>query len=257
MKNFFVFIEDSTPDKPDLIPHESQQSLSVDYLNDSTAKIIFQKIFTADEEIFKEKIIEIESLIESNQLKAAMQELKLLGKLLTNSPRFVYASALLIDKISEFEKSNTKLIKSIEIYKKLFTLDDVDLSLMYLAGRRLMNRLLFMGKIGDATKYGELLTRSIPNNINILNELGVCYLMGGRPKLAKEQFQQVLRLSGGQNAMALCHYGFILKTTEYKLEESIGFMEKCLSSDKTVMDGRFFYHLGDALQRLNQTKKVH
>ena len=190
-------------------------------------------------------------------MKAAMQELKLLGKLLANSPRFVYATALVIDKISEFEKSNTKLIKSIEIYKKLFTLADVELSLLYVAGRRLVNRLLFVEKIGDAIKYAELLARSLPSNVNILNELGVCYLMGARTKLAKEQFQLVLRLTAGQNAVALCHYGFILKTADYKLEESIGYMEKCLSSgDKAVMDARFFYHLGDALQRLNQTKKV-
>ena len=46
------------------------------------------------------------------------------------------------------------------------------------------------------------------------------------------------------------HYGFILKTSENKLEEAVKYLDKGIKSGETgTIDGRFFFQLGDSLTR--------
>ena len=226
-------------------------------LNDSIAEKTYPKKFTVQEWEHREKILAAEFLVESNQLKAATMDLKILAQLIPKSPRFLYASGRLIDKMSEFEQSNFKLKNCIDIYKKIIDMHGVDPSLIYVVGKRLINRLQFRGKVKDAIIYSEILTMKIPHNSNLINDLGISLLLFGKPSLAKDQFEKVLKISDNQNLVALCHYAFILKTSENKFNESVQFFTKCLASkDKTVMDARFFYHFGDALQRLDRTREV-
>lgn len=177
-------------------------------------------------------------------------------KLMPFSQRCLYSSAYLIDKISEMEKSNFKLLQSIEIYKKLFSLGDLHKSLLYVAGRRLVNRLQFVGKLNDAVSYGEYLNKLIPSNVNILNDLGISYLMNNKLKQAKDKFEQVLSLTK-YNLIAICHYAFILKNYDNRLEEAVIYFKNCINSNETIaMDARFFYHLGDSLQKLNRSEEA-
>jgi tetratricopeptide (TPR) repeat protein len=242
--------------KNDLIVRVDTNEMSI--IDEELAVQSFRIHFTEAELKFKEKIVNVERLIELNELNQATQELKELGHfLLPDSPRFIYASALLIDRISIFEKNNSKLKACIEIYKKLFNLNNVDSNLLFIAGRRLVNRLLFLGRPFEALKYNELLVKKIPNNIHLINDFGICYLMVNKPTLAKQQFHKVFILTNYNNIVAQCHYAFILKTYEKKFSESIEHFNKCLSANnKDTMDARFFYHAGDALQRLNRTKEV-
>lgn len=216
----------------------------------------FRNRFSQGEQPFSQEIKLVEDLIDRNEYKLAIQQLKPLMKVIPTSHRCLYASAFLIDRISEFEKNNYKLIQSIEIYKKLFSLGDLHKSLIYVAGRRLINRLQFVGKFQEAISYGEYINRIISSNLNIINDLGISYLMSNKLKQAKEKFEQVLTLDNN-NTIAICHYAFILKTFDNRLEESVIYFKNCLQSkEKEAMDARFFYHLGDSLQRLNRTEEV-
>jgi aspartate beta-hydroxylase len=199
----------------------------------------------------------VENLIDVRNFKQATSELNQLAKSDSNNQHLVYLSAVLFDQMSEHEKSNLKLKQSIKLYEKLFDLDNVDSNLLYIAGCRLLNRLEFIGKIGDAIKYNAILLERFKNNIGLLNQQGINYLIADKPRLAKEQFSRVFGLTQNKNTIALCHYAFILKQFENKMNESIEYFRQCLlSREKSVMDGRFFYHLGDALQRSNRTSEV-
>lgn len=227
-------------------------------LNESIALKAYKSRFSSSEAEYKDHLLKAEHLIEVQDYKEAMHMLKSLARVIPRSPRFLYASAVLIDKLSEFERSNGKLKQSVEIYKKLLALEKIDSSLLYLAGRRLINRLQFLGKHKSAIVQNEMLNKKIPNNVELMNELGINLLIFNRVDLAKEQFEKVLFMSDNQDMVALCHYAFILKTNESKLVESVEMFSKCLlSKEKSVMDARFFYHMGDALQRLGRKEEVH
>lgn len=59
------------------------------------------------------------------------------------------------------------------------------------------------------------------------------------------------------NGFALVHYGFILKTADNKLEEAVDYLRRGLETRaEGVVDGRFYFHLGDALARLGQNEEA-
>lgn len=62
-----------------------------------------------------------------------------------------------------------------------------------------------------------------------------------------------LLLKHPDDGLALVHYGFILKTVDNKLNESVNYLRRGIASKaKGVVDGRFYFHLGDALSRLGR-----
>ncbi len=191
------------------------------------------------------------------------QALKLfedLCKIIPNSSRLIYGKALVIDKLSEIEESNEKLLKSIQFYKKLFSKqvlkNSEHLLLQSIAGKRLIDRLQFLGKTREAIIYSKILIDLFPNNLQLHNDLGVNYLLSNDASSAKRCFQHVLHESLN-DPVALVHYGLILKKIDKKINESIDYLKRGIDTmDIRVIDGRFFYHLGDALQRNNQNKEV-
>uniref|UniRef100_A0A665VHQ0 Un-named hu7910 n=1 Tax=Echeneis naucrates TaxID=173247 RepID=A0A665VHQ0_ECHNA len=67
---------------------------------------------------------------------------------------------------------------------------------------------------------------------------------------------QVLAVAPG-NGFAKVHYGFILKS-ENKIAESIPYLKEGLESGEPgTDDGRFYFHLGDALQRVGDNSAYH
>ena len=51
--------------------------------------------------------------------------------------------------------------------------------------------------------------------------------------------------------------GFIYKTSDNNLEKAVPMLLDALSSnDPSVLDGRFYFHLGDALQRVGNKTEV-
>jgi len=213
--------------------------------------------FTLEESIYEQEIKFIESLVKNGELKKAINYLTGLARILPKSPMCVYLTATIFDQLSEIEQSNAKLKKSIKIYKKLLQLEQVDSNILYEAGKRLINRLKFIGDSREALKYNELLVAKLPSNLNIINELGVNYLIANKPNLAKKQFNRILKGLDPHNSFALCHLAYILKQYERKIEESIELFKKCLTNtNQNIMDGKFIVHLGDALIHFNRTQEV-
>ena len=60
-----------------------------------------------------------------------------------------------------------------------------------------------------------------------------------------------------QNGFAKVHLAFIIKTTDHDYARSIPLFQEGIASNMTgVIDGRFFFHLGDALYRTGQPDEV-
>lgn len=59
------------------------------------------------------------------------------------------------------------------------------------------------------------------------------------------------------DGFAKIHYGFILKTHDNDLEGCVKWLTEGIASEaEGTRDGKFYFHLGDAYQRLNQTENV-
>ena len=168
-------------------------------------------------------------------------------------------TAFTIDKISYREQNIQKSKQSIEIYKKIFKFNKLNVNLFYLTGWNLIQKLQSLSKLNEAIRYNIfLLNKFQHSNINLLNQLGISYLSLNRFKLAKECFLSVLNKYDSTNIVSMCHYAVVVKLYEKNLTKSIDYFEKCLETlDKRVMDARFFLHLGDALQRLNRTDQAY
>jgi aspartate beta-hydroxylase len=55
------------------------------------------------------------------------------------------------------------------------------------------------------------------------------------------------------NGFALVHYGFVLKNFDQNLEKAVEFMHEGIATNEPgTQDGRFYFHLGDALLRLGR-----
>ena len=55
----------------------------------------------------------------------------------------------------------------------------------------------------------------------------------------------------------MVHLGFIMKTTDKMYKEAIPYLREGIASNAPgVIDGRFFFHLGDALFRVGQHNEV-
>lgn len=55
------------------------------------------------------------------------------------------------------------------------------------------------------------------------------------------------------DGFALAHYGFILKTNDNNFKDAVFYLQKGIDTKAPgVIDGRFYFHLGDALTRLGR-----
>lgn len=60
-----------------------------------------------------------------------------------------------------------------------------------------------------------------------------------------------------QNGFAMVHLGFIVKTIDRNYEDSIPLLQYGIATNAPgVIDGRFFFHLGDALYRTDRHEEV-
>lgn len=69
-------------------------------------------------------------------------------------------------------------------------------------------------------------------------------------------YLQVLSVKA-DDGFAMVHLGFILKITDLNYAEAIPLLQAGIDSrEPGTADGRFFYHLGDAYLRANNSEKV-
>eukprot|EP00058_Branchiostoma_floridae_P002981 XP_002588469.1 hypothetical protein BRAFLDRAFT_259568 [Branchiostoma floridae] len=99
------------------------------------------------------------------------------------------------------------------------------------------------------------LNEMVPGEPEILNQLGVSYLMVGNNNAAKRIFGEVIQIRP-EDGFAKVHLGFILKT-ETRYDEAIPLLREGIQTEEEgTIDGRFFFHLGDALYRMGNPEEA-
>uniref|UniRef100_A0A673AY25 Aspartyl/asparaginyl beta-hydroxylase-like n=1 Tax=Sphaeramia orbicularis TaxID=375764 RepID=A0A673AY25_9TELE len=172
------------------------------------------------------------------------------------SPRARYGKAQAEDDVAEKLRSNDMLQRAINTYREAAELPDATSDLLMAALKRRAERQQFLGRMRGSLVTLERLVQIFPEDISLKNDLGVAHLLLGDNKGAKKVYEQVLA-AAPNNGFAKVHYGFILKS-ENKIAESIPYLKEGLESGEPgTDDGRFYFHLGDALQRVGDNSAYH
>ncbi|XP_049515874.1 aspartyl/asparaginyl beta-hydroxylase-like isoform X2 [Dermacentor silvarum] len=156
----------------------------------------------------------------------------------------------------DLQESEELVEQSIQAYLDVMKLPKVPHELYLRAGNKAVDRMRFRGIFTKAIKLQAEMSSKFPDNIGIKNQMAVSYLMIGQGKVAAGLLEQVLK-QDPKNGFAKVHYGFILKTERNDLEGGIKYMSEGIATKEPgVIDGRFYLHLGDALQRTGQNDKA-
>lgn len=168
------------------------------------------------------------------------------------SPRAFYGKARSLDALAERKKSNKLLDEAIIAYHQVLKLKDVPDALFQMVAERCINRARFRGVYNQAVPVHKLLIGRFPKNVHFQNELAVTYLTMNNFYEAKKVLYDILS-KWPLNGFAMVNYGFILKLYDLDLKQAVKYLKRGIETrDRGVIDGRFFYHLGDALLRLGR-----
>ncbi|XP_030762305.1 aspartyl/asparaginyl beta-hydroxylase isoform X2 [Sitophilus oryzae] len=169
-----------------------------------------------------------------------------------NSPRSLFGKAQALDIMAEQQQRNDLLQQALHYYSRALKVSDIPDQLFVIAAERYIDRARFLGQYSKAVNVHWKLIERFPDNATYLNNLAVTYLTVNSVDEARTVLKRVLG-KWPNDGFALVHYGFILKTTDNLLQESIDYMSRGLKTKaQGVVDGRFYFHLGDALSRLNK-----
>ncbi|CAG9769531.1 unnamed protein product [Ceutorhynchus assimilis] len=172
------------------------------------------------------------------------------------SPRLLYGRAKALDILAEEKKSNELLKQSLSFYAQALSVPDVPDQLIIKIAERYIDRARFIGQYQKAIAAHLKLIERFPENATYLNNLAVTYLTINLVEEARSTLKKVLS-KWPNDGFALVHYGFILKTADNNLEDSIHYMSQGLQTKAPgVVDGRFYFQLGDALTRLNRNDEA-
>ncbi|KAL0268461.1 UNVERIFIED_CONTAM: hypothetical protein PYX00_010398 [Menopon gallinae] len=172
--------------------------------------------------------------------------------------RALIGRARALDKIAEKEKSNHYLKEAINNYKFVLTTHAHSLKdEQFLdVSERCIERMRFGGYFKSAIDIHKALIKKFPNNPKYRNDLAVTYLFLNEIPSARTVLNETLK-TWPKNGFALVHYGFILKTVDNNHAEAADmFIAGIKTKEPGVIDGRFFFHLGDALNRIGRGKEA-
>ncbi|XP_019765182.2 aspartyl/asparaginyl beta-hydroxylase isoform X2 [Dendroctonus ponderosae] len=168
------------------------------------------------------------------------------------SPRSLYGKARALDILAEKKQSNDLLYEALTFYARVLNAPKVPDRLFIISAERHIDRARFMGQYKKAIAVHWQIIDRFPDNSTYLNNLAVTYLTVNLVEEARSVLKKVIS-KWPNDGFALVHYGFILKTVDNNLEEAIQYMSKGLRTEAAgVVDGRFYFHLGDALTRVNR-----
>lgn len=185
------------------------------------------------------------------------------------SPAALFQKAEALDLLAQLERSNARLEQAISTFQQVLSLPKVPDKLFSLAGNKCVELLKFRGWYDNAIEIQQRLLLRFPNSSSEANKLGTLFLYVNKNSKAKHVFEKLLK-EHPMDGYALVHLGFILKLEgstntnsidekEQKriketLEKGADFLRKGISTKDTgVMEGKFYFHLGDALRRLGRT----
>ncbi|XP_067409811.1 aspartyl/asparaginyl beta-hydroxylase isoform X5 [Emydura macquarii macquarii] len=207
------------------------------------------KLLNKFDKTIKAELDAAEKLRKKGKVEEAMKAFEVLVSKYPQSPRAKYGKAQCEDDLAEKMRSNEMLQKAINTYEEVASLPNVPAALVKLSLKRQADRQQFLGHMRSSLVTLQKLVHLFPKDISVKNDLGVGYLLRGDNSNAKKVYEEVLSLDPN-NGFAKVHYGFILKA-ENKIAESILYLKEGLESgDPGTDDGRFYFHLGDALQRV-------
>ncbi|CAB1341088.1 unnamed protein product [Coregonus sp. 'balchen'] len=207
------------------------------------------KLLNKFEKTIKTEIDAAEKLRKKGKVEEAVRAFENLVLQYPQSPRCRYGKALAEDDLAEKMLSNDMLQKAIGTYKEASELPNATPDLIKATLKKRAERQQFLGRMRGALVTLEKLVQIFPEDVALKNDLGVAHLLIGDNKSAKRVYEEVLAIAPS-DGFAKVHYGFILKS-ENKIAESIPFLRDGLESgDPGTDDGRFYFHLGDALQRM-------
>lgn len=108
---------------------------------------------------------------------------------------------------------------------------------------------MFSGYFKSAVDIHKALIKKFPATPKHRNDLAVTYLFLNDIPSARSILNDTLKM-WPKNGFALVHYGFILKTVDNNHVEAADMIIAGIKTrEPGVIDGRFFFHLGDALNR--------
>uniref|UniRef100_A0A8V0XMH1 Aspartate beta-hydroxylase n=1 Tax=Gallus gallus TaxID=9031 RepID=A0A8V0XMH1_CHICK len=233
-------------------PEESEVPVQTeDYSNDNLVvkKKKKPKLLNKFDKTIKAELDAAEKLRKKGKVEEALRAFEALVNQYPESPRARYGKAQSEDDLAEKMRSNEMLQKAINTYDEVVSLPNVPSDLIKLSLKREADRQQFLGRMRGSLITLQKLVHLFPSDTSFKNDLGVGYLLIGDNSNAKQVYEEVLRMAP-DDGFAKVHYGFILKA-ENKIAESIPYLKEGLESgDPGTDDGRFYFHLGDALQRI-------
>jgi len=249
------------PSSPD---HEQQQPLDVTNPHDEEFKLLLDaleerieatKEATSDESVAKSVIADCDSLL----AKAA-------------SPRALFIKGKSLNVLAKIKRSNPILEDAIntlyQVVSSSASNNPVPLKLMEEAGSLCVQLMMFRGWNMRAVQTQKILVKKFGNDdVSKRNRLGVLHLLSGQNAEAGDVFEAVLA-DRPDNGFAMVHLGFVLKlkatgnsgktpvtSSEKLLERAVDLLTRGIESgDNDVMEGKFFFHLGDGLRRLGRSE---
>uniref|UniRef100_H0ZLV4 Aspartate beta-hydroxylase n=1 Tax=Taeniopygia guttata TaxID=59729 RepID=H0ZLV4_TAEGU len=207
------------------------------------------KLLNKFDKTIKAELDAAEKLRKKGKVEEALRAFEALVNQYPQSPRARYGKAQSEDDLAEKMRSNEMLQQAINTYDEVVSLPNVPSDLIKLSLKREADRQQFLGRMRGSLVTLQKLVQLFPSETSFKNDLGVGYLLIGDNSNAKKVYEEVLSLAPN-DGFAKVHYGFILKA-ENKIAESIPYLQEGLESgDPGTDDGRFYFHLGDALQRI-------
>ncbi|XP_021695440.1 aspartyl/asparaginyl beta-hydroxylase isoform X3 [Aedes aegypti] len=195
-----------------------------------------------------------------DELKNPKKALEEYETLLRKSRRLVPAlvgKARALDVLAEQKQSNSLLSEAIGAYRDVVLLGDaVDDETARTAGERCIDRSRFRGQYLQVIDVHQELIRRFDSEPKYRNQLAVTYLLANRLPEAKAVLHETL-MRWIDDGFALVHYGFVLKNLDKDMELAAQYLREGIETEQEgTQDGRFYFHLGDALQRLGRQQEA-
>ncbi|KXJ81530.1 hypothetical protein RP20_CCG019367 [Aedes albopictus] len=204
----------------------------------------------SESQIYEEELKRARRHLDENPKKALEEYESLLRKHRRLVPALV-GKARALDALAEQQQSNTLLGEAIEAYRDVVFLGKaVDDETVKAAGERCIDRSRFRGQYLKVVDVHQELIRRFDSEPKFRNQLAVTYLLANRLAEAKAVLHETL-MRWIDDGFALVHYGFVLKNHDKDMELAVQYLREGIETEQEgTQDGRFYFHLGDALQRL-------
>uniref|UniRef100_A0A8C8W585 Aspartyl/asparaginyl beta-hydroxylase n=1 Tax=Peromyscus maniculatus bairdii TaxID=230844 RepID=A0A8C8W585_PERMB len=248
-ENEGIEISDNTIEDSSIISEEINVPSVEEQQDTPPVKKKKPKLLNKFDKTIKAELDAAERLRKRGKIEEAMNAFEELVRKYPQSPRARYGKAQCEDDLAEKRRSNEVLRRAIETYQEAASLPDAPTDLVKLSLKRRSERQQFLGHMRGSLLTLQRLVQLFPGDTTLKNDLGVGYLLMGDNDSAKKVYEEVLNVTPN-DGFAKVHYGFILKA-QNKIAESIPYLKEGIESgDPGTDDGRFYFHLGDAMQRV-------